>query len=148
MLLIELSPQEMDSLRAVGHLHEHKTGDYIIREGADAHSLFVLLEGDVEVMKTIDKSRVKPLRKLQKGSFFGEISFLDPTLPRTASVVALTRCAVLELTAESFEKLFVTNPSASMKILKNLAKDLAVKLKKTTDELKKTVAWVLDEMEI
>jgi CRP-like cAMP-binding protein len=62
-------------------------GQTVIREGGDLHRLYVLAEGEIELVKGHT-----PVCKISKaGSTFGEMSALLGVKP-TASVVATRRC--------------------------------------------------------
>lgn len=147
MRLSDMTPPELECVVRFGRRRELTEGQYVIHEGANDQALFLLLHGTVEVVKKLDTSTCKSLRQLQEGDFFGEISFLGIS-ERTASVVALGPCAVVELTPEAFARLVKENPEVGIRLLRNIARDLACRLKKTTDELKKTVVWVLADMEL
>jgi hypothetical protein len=68
-------------------------GDVVIREGEEGSSFFILVEGQMEVRKS-----AVLLLQLEAGACFGEISYLS-SQPRSASVVAMSRCSVLRVTA-------------------------------------------------
>ncbi|MBF0551081.1 MAG: cyclic nucleotide-binding domain-containing protein [Deltaproteobacteria bacterium] len=73
-------------------IEEHDPGDEIIVEGEYGASIYLLLEGRVEVLHDGDLLRVLD----QPGDFFGEMSLVDFS-PRTAAVRALESCRVLNI---------------------------------------------------
>ena len=76
-------------------------GAVILREGDTADALFVLCSGDVAVSAHGEGVRTRRLRTMTGPSYFGEIGLLR-SLPRTATVMALTRCELLRVEAEDF----------------------------------------------
>jgi hypothetical protein len=85
-------------------------GDVILREGQPGGSLYMLTSGRVRAFKK-DPSGTKqnPIGDLKEGAFFGEMSILTGH-PRMASVVALTRCELLELDRPTLDQITATHP--------------------------------------
>jgi small-conductance mechanosensitive channel/CRP-like cAMP-binding protein len=93
-------------------------GDVITRQGAIAHWLYVLAEGEVEVvLENTDGSR-KHLAQIQAGhsdSFFGEMGLLTGE-PRRATVIARSEVACYRLDKNAIEDLMQTRPAMAEEI--------------------------------
>ena len=76
----------------------------VLKVGEKSEGMFFIVSGQVEVELTT-KTIV-----LKEKSFFGEMGILDDS-PRTATVVTLTECELLELKAEDFHHLMDTHAS-------------------------------------
>lgn len=147
MLLSDFTPEERAMFEKKGIDREFAGGDYIIKEGEKGTSLFIVQSGAVEIRKSLGETNYKCLKELGEGEFFGEMGFLGAH-ERTASAIALELCRVREITPDEFGSLTSDNPSIGVKVYRNLARDLVSRLRKNTDELKKALAWVIEEMEI
>jgi small-conductance mechanosensitive channel/CRP-like cAMP-binding protein len=88
-LLIEQSPDQY-----------YGRGEAIIREGAEGASMFVLMHGEAGVTVAA-KGQSTRVATLRDGDCFGEMSLLTGE-KRSASVLAITDCEVLELTKAVF----------------------------------------------
>jgi serine/threonine-protein kinase len=90
-------------LRGGGWLEERwfAEGDTIVQEGDEGRAAYILMEGLVEVYKTVGGRRV-PLRLMGPGEVFGEAAVFSDK-PRSASVVAKSDVRVKVITAESLE---------------------------------------------
>lgn len=77
-------------------MESYAAGEIICREGDSGRDLFIVQEGEVEVVKHVGDREV-PLSRLGRGAFFGEMSLLEG-LPRNATVRAVgpVRVAVVE----------------------------------------------------
>ncbi|MGE0737317.1 MAG: cyclic nucleotide-binding domain-containing protein [Alphaproteobacteria bacterium] len=73
-------------------------GETIVRRGEPAESMYFIASGEVEVAL-----HPHPIR-LKGGQFFGEMALLGKAR-RSATVVAVTECRLLELESEDFEEL-------------------------------------------
>jgi MFS family permease len=76
-------------------------GSVLIREGAYADDFFVLIAGQVEVLATGEAGVERLVATLEPPTYFGEIGLLEHR-PRTATVKAVTRCAVYRINGSDF----------------------------------------------
>lgn len=65
----------------------YKDGQVIIKEGSFGEGTYVILDGRVEISKTVNNEKAV-ITTLGKGDIFGEMSFIDRQ-PRSASVIAI-----------------------------------------------------------
>lgn len=84
----------------------HSANDYILTEGDDAKAMYWLVRGAVSVTSRDGES---VYAELKPGAFFGEIGILMDR-PRTATIVARTRCLVLVLKKEDLAKILPSFP--------------------------------------
>jgi CRP-like cAMP-binding protein len=59
-----------------GHRQEVAAGDYVFREGELGTEMYIVQEGQVEILKRIGGEE-RQLAVLEKGDFFGEMSLLE-----------------------------------------------------------------------
>jgi len=103
------SPQQRLDLARRFTGHELAAGTEVIRENEAGRGLFVVLTGELEVVKG-DEPFQTSVAVLRPGDLFGEISLVRQT-PATATVRAVTPSAVLFLSREYFEKLVSALPA-------------------------------------
>jgi len=91
-----------------------ESGQVIIREGGEMHDLYVLAEGEIELIKGNT-----PVCKISKaGSTFGEMSALLGVKP-TASVIAASPCVFKVITSPA--EFLSSHAPATLEIAKPLA---------------------------
>ncbi len=99
-LLIQLAPPRVFDDRAL-----------LCHEGDTGASCFVVLEGQVDILKAMRGKR-RRLATLKAGSMVGQLALVDPA-PRSATVRARGRVVAMELTHIDFQKqLAVASPLA------------------------------------
>jgi CRP/FNR family cyclic AMP-dependent transcriptional regulator len=103
--------------------------DIIVREGDAGHSLFIIVEGDVEVIKNFGAPHCALLARLHAGTFFGEMCVVDP-VPRAATVRAVSAVKVIEITAGTLHHLFKKMPDQYAIMILNVARDIARRLRR------------------
>ncbi|ODM18903.1 hypothetical protein SI65_05520 [Aspergillus cristatus] len=84
----------------------HAANDYILTEGDEAKAIYWLVRGAVAVTSRDGESIYA---ELKPGAFFGEIGVLMDR-PRTATIIARTRCLLVVLTKEDFRKILPRFP--------------------------------------
>ena len=115
-LFADLSRKELVQLARLSDDVEVPPGRVLCKEGAPGREFFVLVEGEVEVVKN-----GRRVAALGAGDFVGEISLLEQT-PRTATVTAKTPLRFFVLTPKEFKQVLDENPSVERKILRALAR--------------------------
>jgi CRP/FNR family transcriptional regulator, cyclic AMP receptor protein len=106
-----LSRRDLLELAKVSEDMEVEEGKVLTREGLSGSEFFVIVDGEVSVMKDGQE-----IRTLGPGDFFGEIALLEDT-PRTATVVAKTPLRFFVLTRRSFRSLLAHQPELEQKVL-------------------------------
>ena len=131
-LLAGLHRDALALLAEEGVVRYFEPGQSVVEEGDSGHSLFVILEGDVEVIKNLGRPHSVTLARLHQGTFFGEMCVVDP-VPRAATVRTLSPVQVVEISAATLHHLFQKMPDEYAIVVLNLARDLARRLR-TLDE--------------
>ncbi|MDP3088316.1 MAG: mechanosensitive ion channel family protein [Methylotenera sp.] len=107
-----------DELIAVARGLKHAQfakGDIITHQGAIAHWLYMLIEGEAEVyLETTGQSRRK-LSTLLPGSYFGEMGLMTGA-PRMATVIATKDASCYQLDKEAFENIIKNRPELAKEI--------------------------------
>jgi CRP-like cAMP-binding protein len=101
---------------------EVAAGELIFNEGELGTEMFILQEGQVEILKTV-AGVDEQLALLEKGDFFGEMSLLED-LPRTASARAITDCKVIRINGSTFDQMLRGKPEIAVRIMRKLSRRL------------------------
>lgn len=131
------SKLQESSLRA---LAEHSSrlqcgrGEVIIREGEHDGRLFIIIDGEVEAVKNYGRKNEIKLRRMNSGSYFGEMSLID-ALPRSASVIAFTDTKLLSLDRANLHRTIDEHPSMAIELLQVLTVRLREMEKKMLNTL-------------
>jgi CRP-like cAMP-binding protein len=87
---------------------EVRAGDVVVREGEPSDGLYVVLEGEIDVVKRTAGGKAT-VGRLREGDVFGEMSCLRKA-PASASVVVARGGTLLRLPRGDFDWLVVTYP--------------------------------------
>jgi voltage-gated potassium channel len=100
---------DLDAVEIASVMHRLRSqsctpGEMIVRKGEEAHSMYLIASGDVEVILPGD------LLRLSSGDFFGEASIMHRRR-RSATVRAASHCRLLVLDADDLQELLELNPA-------------------------------------
>jgi NADH dehydrogenase len=96
--------------RALGVRREYfEPGQVIFREGDRGDWLYVVTEGEVEVLRMLPGRGEQPVRRLGVGECFGEIALVSD-MARSATVRAIAATNVLAIDREAFQAMFASLP--------------------------------------
>lgn len=113
----ELSQEEADTLGGIMTPRKLKDEEFLITEGESDDTLYLLLEGKLEVVKRTGAGETSSLGVLREGSLAGELSFVDGE-SHTVGLRALCDSQVLQLRREDFESVIDSNPRLVYKVMR------------------------------
>lgn len=96
-------------------------GEAMTRQGAEAHWLYILTEGQAEIRVAIDGNLSKKVATLHAGDFFGEMGLMLGE-PRMATVIAETNAQCYRLDKKSFQDIMQSRPEIAEDISHVLAR--------------------------
>lgn len=109
----------MDTLKLFQHstdFDSFKAGDYIFEKGDEAEKMYVVKEGEVEIV--VDGDVV--VEVAGPGVIFGEMAIVDNN-PRSASARAKTDCSVVGVDEKRFNFLVQNTPFFAIHVMRVLA---------------------------
>lgn len=106
-----------------------KAGETVFEEGAEGHSLYVVVRGSFEVYRLSGGKRLC-LAEIAAGEHFGEIALLG-NHRRSASVATLTNSLAIRFTRQCLD----AQPAAAALLYRNMARMLADRLVAADEEI-------------
>jgi CRP-like cAMP-binding protein len=119
-LFEDLSNRQLIEVARLTDDVEAPAGTVLCKEGSRGDEFFVIVDGEAAVTRHGDR-----LATLRSGDFFGEIAVIEP-VKRTATVTAVTPLRFFLVSERSFRSLLDTNPGIERKVLRTLARRLAL----------------------
>ena len=90
-------------------------GEYLFREGDKGENMYVLLEGEMEILLGDFV-----LETVKQGALIGEMALIHDN-PRTATVIVKTPCRLAEINRRRFHFLVQQTPHFATHVMKTLA---------------------------
>lgn len=141
-----------DELRKIINMTGHKSykkGDILCREGEKSDSLFIINEGKVKLSKLTKEGKEQIVHIFTSGDFFGELNLFSSDERYNFDVYAISDVKICTLSKEDMNKIILSNPEISLKLLEVITKrltqteNLAQKL--ATNDAEIRIAYMLLE---
>lgn len=127
-LLADASEEEWATLLGHTRYRRFEPGDAVVTAGARDQSLYLVLEGQLEVLADRGRRGHRRLASISAGSVIGELSFFDGGT-RSALVRAVTPAVLAELSPAEFDALAMASPDLARRLLFDLGRILAQRLR-------------------
>lgn len=123
-------------LASLGKVVPVRKDQVIFLEGDPGETLYVPLSGTYEILKKTQEGDTYTVSKLDASLpvFFGELSLIDDER-RSATVVATEEGECFVLSKAAFEHFMKEHPDWALVIVREIARILANRLRKTTQDM-------------
>lgn len=138
-----LNEQEVAHILKITKDRRFSKGETIMQEGHEGDSMYIVVEGSVEVSKTLtmklgeestEREKILTRVKAEDNVVFGEMAMIDRG-NRSASAVATTDCILLEIEREDFLDLIEKRPQMGVKILRRIGELLASRVRQSSQDV-------------
>jgi serine phosphatase RsbU (regulator of sigma subunit) len=120
-LFAALPPEELAYLSATLQASVWPGGTLLFREGDHGDRFYIVLEGELEIIKAMGTPNELMLDARGRGEFVGEMSFLNRDGVRTASVRTRGQTWLLEMTHTDFDGLMRRHPELAYEMVRVLS---------------------------
>lgn len=124
-----LNEDQLKRLSAISHPVEYQDGQVVFAQGEQGDALYVIREGQVEVLVGEDPATAHSAVYLGRGQIFGEMALVDYG-ERSATIrCASDRALIDRIKREDFERLCESDTAIGYIVMRNIASDLSFKLR-------------------
>jgi len=128
LLLGDASDEEWAMLLRHARQRRFSPGETVVTAGSWEQSLYIVLEGQLEVLAPRGRRGYRRVASVEAGSVIGELSFFDGGA-RSALVRAVTPTVLAELSRTDFDALAMASPDLARRLLLDLGRILAQRLR-------------------
>ena len=119
----------MSNFKDTHDIQRFSDGETIVSEGIISNNAYIILKGQVNVSKKIEK-RIIVIGTLKEGEVFGEMGLISSSA-RSTNVIAIGEVTIGVINKDSFQKQLDTLPDDARRILEALVD----RLRHTTDQM-------------
>jgi len=131
-----LPDEEIEHLAKTLNLEEVPQGTLLLEEDAQGDRYYILIDGEVEVLKALGTADERLLGVRGPGSFIGEMSLFSEDSRHTASVRARTTLQLLEMSPEDLGGLLFRQPKFVYEMMRVISQRLDKSENITIQELR------------
>ncbi len=146
-LFHEWDDVSLELIASICHERAYNRYEVVFNENSISDELYVITEGEVEIQVNPallgigDDNEHKTLTILRRGQNFGEIALLDEGR-RTATALCRTYTELLVIPHDRIMLLCDNYPKLGYKLMRNLALDLATKIRSTDLDIREHLLWI------
>ncbi|MBC7908969.1 MAG: cyclic nucleotide-binding domain-containing protein [Pyrinomonadaceae bacterium] len=119
-----LAPEHLVELARASREDFYDTDESLCVEGESGNEVFILLSGEVSILRRDDEGEDRLVGTEGVGTLIGEMAVLDPS-PRAATVIATAGgVRVLRLNGEAFREALEDDPAIASGVIRTLAQRL------------------------
>ena len=126
-LFRSLDPRSIMQIVSNSVIMYNDPSDLLFNQGDVEQNIYIILEGDFEVLVN-----GTVIAKLSRGNHFGEMSWFSQE-PRSATVRCCSNSKLLKVSALFLEGFILRSPEAGVLILRELARELSMRLRATNE---------------
>ena len=120
-----------------------EVGEHICNEGEMGRTLYVIREGEVEVLRRSGSGTNQSIVKLGPGECFGEMALVE-LQPRSATCVVRKKAVTYSLTNPELWNVYKSDNFAYVIILQNICRMLSRRLRKADSRIVEFVEAIAD----
>jgi CRP-like cAMP-binding protein len=109
-------------------------GTTIITEGESDQTLYLLVEGTLDVNKKSESNTSKHLVIVMPGRTIGEMALIDQK-PHSATVSVIKDCLLLKLSRDNLDLLAANHPITAYNFIFKIAELMSIRLRMTSEKL-------------
>jgi len=115
----KLSPEDLEKIAEIAQEQLFSPQSIICREGDPGSTLFIIVRGEVDVIKLLGKKQ-SILATRRDGEFVGEMAILE-SAPRSASLKARGEVRVLTIEGDAFKTILLDRSEVAVSVLKHMS---------------------------
>lgn len=146
-IFYELTSTQLELVASICEERVYEAGALIFAENSPGDELYVIAQGEVDIQ--LDPSVIgdrraggpQTIATLRRGQCFGEVALVDEGLRSAAAVCAQHNTELLAIPRDKLMLLCDTYPQLGYRLMRNLAADLAMKIRNTDLQLREQLTW-------
>ena len=139
-IFYELTLSQLELVGALCQERRCKAGDIIFEENAASDELYIIAQGEVDIQvdpSLVGEGPLNPspgpvtIATLRRGQSFGEVALVDQGLRSASARCSANNTQLLVIPRDRLILLCDTYPQLGYRLMRNLAADLALKIRNT-----------------
>jgi CRP-like cAMP-binding protein len=146
-IFYELSNTQLELVTSICDERHYQAGDIIFEENTPGHELYIIADGEVDIFlnpallgKKTQKT-AETISTLRRGQSFGEVALVDEGLRSAGARCAEQDTQLIVIPRDKLMLLCDTYPQLGYRLMRNLAADLAMKVRSTDLLVREQLTW-------
>jgi CRP/FNR family transcriptional regulator, cyclic AMP receptor protein len=145
-IFYDLSNTQLELVASLCNERTYGQGEMIFEENTPGTELYIIADGEVEILvnpSLVGKEGKGPfvIATLRRGQCFGEVTLVDEGLRSASARSSQPDTYLLGLPRTKLMLLCDTYPQLGYRLMRNLAADLAMKIRHTDLQVREVLTW-------
>jgi len=144
----ELTPNQLELIGSITSERHYQAGDVIFEENTPGEEMYIIADGEVEIQ--VDPALIgdqseggaHTIATLRRGQSFGEVSLVDEGLRSASARCSQQDTDLIVIPRDKLMLMCDTYPQLGYRLMRNLAADLAMKIRHTDLQVREQLTWV------
>lgn len=146
----ELTNTQLELIGSICSERHYQAGDVIFEENTPGDEMYIIVNGEVEIQVDpaligSESAGAHTIATLRRGQSFGEVSLVDQGLRSASARCAKQDTQLIVIPRDKLMLLCDTYPQLGYKLMRNLAADLAMKIRHTDLQVREQLTWSHDK---
>jgi CRP-like cAMP-binding protein len=147
----EMSNTQLELIGSITDERHYQAGDVIFEENTTGDEMYIIATGEVEIL--IDPAMIgdesdkgaHTIATMRRGQSFGEVSLVDEGLRSASARCSHQDTHLVVIPREKLMLLCDMYPQLGYKLMRNLAADLAMKIRHTDLQVREQLTWAHED---
>ncbi len=145
-IFVELTHTQLELVASICEERYYEQDALIFAENTRSDELYVIVEGEVQIQVDpaligYDAGGPQTIATLRRGQSFGEVALVDQGVRSAAARSARHDTRLLVIPRDKLMLLCDTYPQLGYRLMRNLAEDLAHKIRHTDFQIREQLTW-------
>ncbi len=147
-IFYELTTTQLELIASICEERHYETGDLVFAENSRGDELYVIANGQIDIqldpaLVSGEKSagELQTVATLRRGQSFGEIALVDEGRRSASARASLHDTHLIAIPREKLMLLCDTYPQLGFRLMRNLAADLAMKIRNADLRVREQLIW-------
>jgi len=146
-IFYELTPTQLELIASICDEKRYQRGELIFGEQTVGKELYVIATGavDIQIDPTLigkkGTSEIYTIATLRRGQSFGEVALVDEGVRSASARCAQHDTQLILIPRDKLMLLCDTYPQLGYRLMRNLAADLAMKIRTTDLQIREQIYW-------
>jgi CRP-like cAMP-binding protein len=136
-IFYEMSPTQLELVASICSDRMYQSGEVIFEENTTGNELYIIAKGEVEIqvdpvlVNPGDQGGAQTIATLRRGQSFGEVALVDEGVRSARARCSQNDTHLIVIPRDKLMLLCDTYPQLGYRLMRNLAADLAMKIRNT-----------------
>jgi CRP-like cAMP-binding protein len=146
-IFYELTNTQLELVASICNEKDYQSSEVIFEENTPGNHLYIIANGEVAIqvnpalLGKDEKSGAFTIATLRRGQSFGEVSLVDEGLRSASARCAADNTHLILVPRDKLMLLCDTYPQLGYRLMRNLAADLAMKMRHTDLQVREQLTW-------